>query len=210
MSAQVRFAFAKATRSSRAATEDRAEVFEDGDARVIVVADGAGGMRGGAAASAALIDAVRSRLSEPLFDPTNIGSWSALFEETDVWLARRLIGETTALLVIVGEHGIVGLSAGDSEAWIVSANGIDRLTEAQPRARVGSGRCSFARFQRRDLDGTLVVGTDGLFKHADGASIVAACLDRGPEAAEELAMLPRLASGRYPDDVAVVVVAHGS
>jgi hypothetical protein len=131
-----------------------------------------------------------------------------LFKETDSALARTLGGETTAVLVVLGEHGIVGISAGDSEAWVVSPKEIDRLTEAQTRQRIGSGRGAATPFHRRGLEGTLVVGTDGLFKYVDAASIVASC--DGPEidVADRLATLPRLASGEFPDDLAAVVVAR--
>ncbi len=46
--------------SDRRRSEDRAEVFERGDALVVVIADGAGGVRGGAVASEALVDRGRN------------------------------------------------------------------------------------------------------------------------------------------------------
>ena len=48
--------------------EDRAEVFERGDDLVVVVADGAGGVRGGAVASAALVGMVQGVAQEPTLD----------------------------------------------------------------------------------------------------------------------------------------------
>lgn len=199
------FVFAKTMGSNRY-TEDRTDVTEHGGVLLVVVADGAGGMRGGSTASEALVDAVRSRLAKSI-DPYDIRAWSELFNETDAALARVLGGETTAVLVVIGEHGVVGVSAGDSEAWLVSATAIDRLTEGQSRQRIGSGRSSATPFHRRSLEGTLVVGTDGLFKYVDAASISAACGASVIDAADRLAGLPRLASGAYPDDVAAVLVA---
>ncbi len=200
------FVFAKTMGSNRY-TEDRTDVTEHGGALVVVVADGAGGMRGGSTASDALVDAVRSRLAKSI-DPYDIRAWSELFKETDAALARVLGGETTGVLVVIGEHGVVGVSAGDSEAWLVSATAIERLTEAQTRQRIGSGRSTATPFRRRSLEGTLVVGTDGLFKYVDAASIIAACSAPVIDAADRLAALPRLASGAYPDDVAAVIVAR--
>jgi hypothetical protein len=200
--------FAEAMASNRRRSQDRTDVIAHGDALVVVVADGAGGMRGGATASDALVDAVRSRLAQGTLDPYDLRAWSELLEETDSSLARALAGETTAVLVVIGEHGVVGLSAGDSEAWVVSPTAIDRLTETQSRQRIGSGRATPTSFHRRALEGTLLVGTDGLFKYVDAASIVAACSGPVIEAADRLAALPRLASGVYPDDVAAVVVAR--
>src|SRR5262249_24732910 len=198
--------FAKAMGANRH-TEDRTDVAEHGGALLVVVADGAGGMRGGSTASDALVDAVRSRLANTI-DPYDIRAWSELFKETDAALAHALGGETTAVLVVIGENGIVGVSAGDSEAWMVSATAIDRLTEAQSRQRIGSGRSAAPPFHRRSLEGPLGVVTDGLLKYVHARAIVAACSGPVIDAADNLTALPRLASGAYPDDVAAVVVAR--
>lgn len=203
-----RFIYAKALASSRPDSEDRAEVFELGDAMVVALADGAGGVRGGAAASDALINAVRCRIAEATFDACDLRAWSAVFKSTDIGLARQMAGETTAVITVIGPEGIMGLSVGDSEAWVLGSVGIDRLTEKQDRKRLGSGRSGATLFHRRTLDGMLVIGTDGLFKNARPELIAAASTEANAgAAAERLVGLPRSSSGRYPDDVAVVVVA---
>jgi serine/threonine protein phosphatase PrpC len=203
-----RFIPAKALASSRQESEDRAEVFEIGDVVVVALADGAGGVRGGAAASDALINAVRCRMAEATFDAHDLRAWSEVFKSTDIDLATGMAGETTAVVTVVSPHGIMGISAGDSEAWVLGLPGIDRLTENQDRQRLGSGRARPVVFHRRALDGMLVVGTDGLFKNARPALIAAAATEANAgAAAERLVSLPRASSGRYPDDVAVVVVA---
>ena len=63
-------------------------------------------------------------------------------------------------------EGIMGVSVGDSEAWVLGPVGIDRLTEKQNRKRLGGVGSSATLFHRPTLDGMLVVGTDGLFKNA--------------------------------------------
>ncbi|HEY2368472.1 MAG TPA: hypothetical protein VGH87_18875, partial [Polyangiaceae bacterium] len=90
---------------------------------------------------------------------------------------------------------------GDSEAWVVNEHAIDRLTSKQDRARLGSSRVRPAIFHRPKLAGALVVATDGLFRHADASAIARSCVH-----AEDLVLLPRLASGEWPDDVAVAVL----
>src|SRR5262249_22122991 len=101
----------------------------------------------------------------------------------------------------------VGVSVGDSEAWVVGRRA-DRLTEKQDRARVGTGRCRPMTFHRRTLDGVLVVASDGLFKNARVEAITACCAAGDvADIANRLVELPKLRSGTYPDDVAVVVVA---
>ena len=179
------FIYAKALASSRQDSEDRAEVFELGDALVVALADGAGGVRGGAAASDALISAVRCRIAEPTFDACDLRAWSEVFKSTDFGLARGMAGETTAVVAVVGPHGLMGVSVGDSEAWVLGPVGIDRLTEKQNRKRLGSGGSRVTLFHRPMLDGMLVVGTDGLFKNARPELISAVFTEANAGAAAE-------------------------
>lgn len=119
-----------------------------------------------------------------------------------------MCGETTGVVVVVTPRGLLGVSAGDSEAWVITASGIDDLTTAQNKKRVGSGGAPPASFFRPTLDGALVVATDGLFKYAPPETVAAAARGCSPaEVAERLVELVRLPSGRYQDDVGVVVVA---
>src|SRR5258708_25459289 len=92
------FAFARRLASHRVQSEDRAEVLEYGDALVVVVADGAGGMRGGATASDAIVNAVRSKVVEGLFDPYDLRAWSEVFKKVDADLATRFAGESTSVV----------------------------------------------------------------------------------------------------------------
>lgn len=189
--------------ASNGESEDRIAVIEREDVLVVVLADGAGGMQGGATAADTFLTAVRARLAMPI-DPYDMRAWSELFAATDASLHDVLGGETTAIIVVVGESGIAGVSVGDSEAWIVSGASIDRLTSTQDRRRIGSGRAKPVVFHRRALEGTLVVGSDGLFKYVKPASIASCC--QGSDVANALVTQPKLASGDYPDDVCVAVV----
>jgi serine/threonine protein phosphatase PrpC len=195
--------------SGRRNSEDRAEVFERNDALVVVVADGAGGVRGGALASEALVATAWAVAQNATLDVHDAALWTVLFKEVDATLAAKMAGETTGLVVIVGSKGLMGVSVGDSEARIVSTTSIDDLTADQKKARLGSGRAVPASFYRPGLDGVLVVGTDGLFKYTSAERIAAAV--RGGDVAggaERLVALVRLPSGGLQDDVGIVVVAH--
>jgi serine/threonine protein phosphatase PrpC len=193
--------------SGRQHSEDRAEVFTRGDDLVVVVADGAGGIRGGALASAAVVETVRSVADNPTLDVHDANLWTVLLGEADGTLSARMAGETTAVIVVVGPTGVTGVSVGDSEAWVVTARSNDDLTRSQERARLGSGRAVPVAFERLRLDGALLVATDGLFKYASPGRI-ASTVRAGEvsRAAERLAALVQLPSGGFQDDVAVVVV----
>lgn len=194
--------------SSRRHSEDRAAVIERGEALVVVVADGAGGVRGGAVASGALVEAVGEALNDAAFDLENTDAWKYLLNKKDAELAKRMTGETTAVVVVLMPDRLIGVSVGDSEAWVVRATDIDDLTGGQNKARLGSGRAAPITFVRGTLDGVLIVGTDGLFKYASRERLAAIARGRRPvaDAAAELENLVRLPSGRFQDDVAIVVL----
>jgi serine/threonine protein phosphatase PrpC len=196
--------------ASRRDSRDRAHAIEHGDAIVVVVADGAGGIVGGSIASDAAIAAVRERVGADGFDPYDVSAWCDAFATVDADLARRTdAGETTAIVIVASPRGIVGGSVGDCEAWVVAPSRVESLTEHQHRARLGSGVCQPTSFDRPALDGVLIVATDGLFKHASYEAIVAACTSLDVTTiADALIVLPKLRSGAYPDDVAVVVASH--
>ena len=202
---------ARVLASSRLSSEDRAGVFERARDLVIVVADGAGGLRGGAAASDALVDAVRLAAHDESFDVYDARRWVRIFEDVDASLSTMMAGETTAVLVVVGGDMIAGVSAGDSEAWFMTTTSLDDLTANQNKARLGSGRASPVHFHRRCAEGWLVVGTDGLFNYVSHENIAATVrAEGGPHAvAKRLASLARTPSGTYQDDLGIVVVSFG-
>lgn len=197
------------TAAPRIPSEDRVAIIECDDALVVVAADGAGGLSGGGIASDMVVEVVRARTRERPFDPYDVRRWSELMSEADGELARTpRAGETTAIIVVVGTCGVVGVSAGDSEVWVVKERRVDRLTEKQNRIRLGTGWCQPTAFHQRALEGVLVAGTDGLFRHAGSQSIIACCSSSNDvdDVADGLVALPKLRSSNYPDDIALAVV----
>jgi serine/threonine protein phosphatase PrpC len=185
----------------RGVGEDRLAVHEVPDGHlVVVVADGAGGMSGGAAAAELVLQVVEARLHEPSFDVLDARSWAELLDRADLVIERdRLAGETTAVVVAISDEGrIVGAFAGDSEAWIISADHVDILTvKATSRTRLGSGKACAIPFEREKLDGTLLVASDGLFTFASPAVILSLVSGKAPdEALDVLLQELRLRPGR--------------
>jgi serine/threonine protein phosphatase PrpC len=99
---------------------------------------------------------------------------------------------------------------GDSSAWLISPAGeLTDLTEHQRRKPLlGSGEALPVIFEAELVGCRLVLGSDGLFKYATAERICGLAM-RGSvaEAADALASCVRLPSGRFQDDVAVVIVS---
>jgi PPM family protein phosphatase len=194
--------------SNRPIPEDAADVFERDQTVVVVLADGAGGLRGGAAASSAVVAAVKFAVDDRAFDLEDVRPWVELFRATDLALAANKAGQSTAIVVVLSPRGLIGVSTGDSEACIVGASHVDNLTVGQQtKRRLGSGRVVPASFERPALSGLLLVATDGLFKFAS-TDVIARMIRANAlgSAAEQLVELVRLKSGKLADDIAIVLV----
>jgi serine/threonine protein phosphatase PrpC len=184
--------------------QDRVEVLRLEDATVLVVADGSGGMSGGAqAAEDALQEvsgAARQRKSIERV------SWLAVLERADDALSRGP-GQCAIVTTAILGGRIFGASVGDCEAWLISEDSVEELTASQVhKPLLGTGEAVPVAFEAALGDATLLLATDGLFKYAHRDRVTA--LARGPdleEAVYALTNLPRLRSGALPDDVAVIL-----
>lgn len=197
--------FAIASASHRAGTEDRALVLPIEAGWVVVVADGAGGISGGARAAELLVDGVR-RAAQEGFAATDPAAWVDLLLKLDRQIADdSSAGETTAVALVVSSGLVIGASAGDSRAYLFTSSGAEELTSRQSRRpRLGTGHAKPLPFSA-NAHGVLVVGTDGLFDYVklDDISRVI----RAPVAPETDALIG-LVRERYrtlPDDIALVV-----
>ncbi|HEX4460525.1 MAG TPA: serine/threonine protein phosphatase [Polyangia bacterium] len=183
-----------------ARNEDRVAVLAAADRVVLVVADGAGGSGRGADAAESIVALVRKRSATGPFDA------AALLREADAALAPTG-GESTAVIVTVDDRGISGASVGDSAAWIVDGAGYVDLTERQRRKPlVGSGRAQPSPFHAPPLTGTLLLGTDGLFKYAPPSLIRQIATDFAfATIADRLIASVRLPSGVLHDDTTIAI-----
>jgi serine/threonine protein phosphatase PrpC len=114
-------------------------------------------------------------------------------------------GQCALVVVAVKGAKLVGASAGDCGAWLITEK-VVKLTEHQIRKPlVGSGQAVAIAFEA-DFAGTLLLASDGLFNYVQPELIVACARKADLQAAAEaLANLPRLRSGKLPDDVSVVL-----
>ena len=194
------FAFATINRACRGGDQDRVAVRHDEAGLILVLADGAGGVGGGAAAAQAVVDGVAT------WTPATRTAEDVIRD-----LDHRLAvigGQSTAVILSLSATGIMGASVGDSAAWLVRDGSVEDLTNAQHRKPlVGSGASAPVAFSTGPLrGGTLLVASDGLLKYAKRDDIARVAVQPGLEsAAAALVALVALRSGEVPDDVAVVL-----
>jgi serine/threonine protein phosphatase PrpC len=200
--------FATAAASSRGATEDRATVVPIDVGWLVCVADGVGGIAGGAKAADLFVAGVQRTACRAGFDLTSPAAWIALLQDLDHEIAvDPMAGETTGIALAVTSGLIVGASCGDSRALLSTSTGWQDLTSQQRRKpRLGTGQACALPFTA-EAHGTLVVGTDGLFDYIklDDISRTVLHASESEDAADGLI---RLVLDRYrtpPDDIAIVV-----
>lgn len=140
--------------------EDRVEILRDCDRTLIVVADGAGGTGSGHLAAEAVIREVQAAYST--VDSST--GWADFLSQLDF---RISTGETTAVIVDLRPDRILGASVGDSRAQVIEGSEIVDLTRTQNRKPLlGSHAAKPTPFWHQELNGILVVGSDGFFDYA--------------------------------------------
>ena len=185
--------------------QDRVEILPFAHQVVLVIADGAGGIPGGAKAAESFISGVRDAATS-LATPADC---LKVLIKADILLGRSAEGgETTGLLVVCRSNHVFGASAGDSMAWIFSSSYFVELTQGQRRKPLlGSGYAAPSSFSHPFDRGTIIAGTDGLWKYAGLESIGRCILGSDPiSLATHLANLARLRSGAFPDDIAIATM----
>ena len=187
--------------------EDRLRVFDAPVGLVLVVADGAGGIGGGAEAAEAAVRIAR----QGAFTLSTPDACSKLLYNIDTEISKLSSGgETTCVVAVVSLTEIYGASVGDSIAWLILDGGIVNLTEYQMRKPfLGSGTAHPVSFSRTRSPAKLLLASDGLVKYATAERISQCVLQTDVNtAARDLIEMVRYPSGKLPDDVAVILADH--
>lgn len=190
--------------SSRRDSEDRGEIFQVTDGLCLAIADGAGGISGGAEAANLFIEVVRQAASSL----DSRGGLAGLMMGVDGRISEdALAGETTGIIVSLREGKLVGASVGDSAAWLFTESSRCELTSGQMRKPlIGSGSVTPHLMSMDKPIGTLVIATDGLWKYTSLEAIHKTVLENAMQSLPvKLINLARLKSGTLPDDVCVIV-----
>jgi serine/threonine protein phosphatase PrpC len=178
--------------------DDRAEALPRVGGHLLVLADGAGGTAGGAAAAdAVLASAQTGSLNSP-------SDCVHLLRDLDGQLA--IVGQTTAIVLVVQDGQVFGASVGDSSAWLLAVASITDLTQYQKsKPLLGSGNAEPTGFGPIPCVGRVLVGSDGLFKYVPYERIrdLASTLPIADVPAA-LVAAARLRSGALQDDIAVI------
>jgi len=201
--------FATATESG-GRDEDRIALRETPNGIVVIAADGAGGVGGGAAAAQTVCDMLAAVSLHARRSPLD---WVASLQKADrAMMTSPEGGLTTAVALETSGTTVFGASVGDSGAWMIDDKGIVDLTRHQFRKPLlGDGETYPVPFGPIAVHGRLLVATDGLLKYAPRAELARRALE-GPveEAVQRLIDSVRLRSGSLQDDVAVAVIELGS
>jgi serine/threonine protein phosphatase PrpC len=183
--------------------QDRAGIFDCGERTIVAVADGAGGISGGAEAAEMFMRLVRESAAG-LQTPADCQELlSRIDSEID---SAAKCGETTGVVLVISEKLIFGASVGDSAAWLFKEKQRDELTAGQQRKPcLGTGMTSPRIFVRPHTPGTLIAASDGLWNYTNMGAIQQHALATPiSEVGEKLLELVRLRSGTFADDVAIV------
>ncbi len=178
--------------------EDRIVVVETSSSKLVVVADGAGGVAGGARAAESICGALAGDTRD----------WPTWLLQQDAILAERGTGLAAAVVLAISDDGTIsGASVGDCEAWLFARGEAVNLTAGQVRKPLlGDGGAVPVSFGSSASGGTLIVATDGLWKYIKPARIAEIAVMRPLESAvAALVDGVRLRSGALQDDVAIVM-----
>ena len=186
--------------------EDRAAVHEFPDSTIVVLADGAGGLSGGAEAA----DRIVAALAGP-FPASPAVLRDALLDVDASLYLDSTAGSAACALLVVDATGVAGAVAGDVEVMRLGRDRVERLVgRREPKPLLGEGGCWPAVFAARRSATRLLACSDGLWKYVRPDAFLAAAREIDVEAAADaLANAARLPGGALQDDLSLVLLDVG-
>ena len=186
--------------------QDRASALQVGDADVLLLADGAGGISGGAEAAEKTIQLMKDHfLCKGV--PEEYISLEEELRQIDISLFEdSAAGECTVIIAVIQSNHIIGASVGDSLCWTFNQMFDYELTRLQhKKPLLGSGNAIPIGFGPFEIDCFLVMASDGLFGYTTIENIKATLKDPLEQIPTCLINLVRLRSGALNDDVSIIV-----
>lgn len=180
--------------------QDRVSIVSLENRMVLILADGSGGLSGGAEAAELFL-----RLGTEVAPKLNRAEdcFRFVYEADQHIYKASDCGETTGVIVVVSSIAIFGANVGDSAVWLFTPGDKHELTRVR-KPYLGTGVAAPHQFSRERCEGTLVAASDGLWKYTSIEAIEKKIRAGNPgQFASELAELVRLRSGTFPDDIAV-------
>jgi serine/threonine protein phosphatase PrpC len=201
----MRYHLAQLNEPGAVRSQDYAGSAEVGEVLVLALADGAGGVGGGARAAQVAVELALE--SAFVIDPRDGSAWCQLLARIDAELgADPDAGEATLVVAAVWEGGLVGASVGDSGAVLFGDALLDLTEHQHRRPLLGTGMAQPVPFQASAASGTLLLASDGLLHYTQPDAIHR--IIRGPDlqqAAHALVQSVRLPSGALWDDTCVLL-----
>ena len=201
-------AYASSTDAGGRVNEDSSLVLPIADGHLLAVADGAGGMPGGARASALCLSVLPESLGTPFTHESLI---RAVYRIDALLEACPEAGETTLAFCIVAHGAVQGASVGDSGVMLLGADALELTAGQQRKPLIGSGAVHPVPFGPCPFTDTLLLASDGLLKYTSPASLRAHAGTPSLSAlATTLIDSVRLRSGDLQDDTTVVLARPGA
>lgn len=188
--------------------DDALYVTKIGDSIWFCICDGAGGMAGAAQAGNYVVEAFKDLTNIDSFDSSD--DFESFLRKVDLELANESgCGEATAIVGKLNDTTVVGASVGDSEAWLFNREYDYELSSMQNlKPLLGSGSTTPIGFGPMDVDKSILLGSDGLFKYIKLEEMK--LLLSTKTTAKEIAKLAKQDIGSLQDDVSIIYISKKS
>jgi PPM family protein phosphatase len=188
--------------------DDNLYLVEAFDSIWFCISDGAGGTGEGEAASYYVVEAFKELVHINSFD--NSEDFEGFLRGIDKELSCESHGgEATAIIGKVINGTVMGASVGDSEAWLFNLEYDYELTSLQNiKPLIGSGSSIPIGFGPINLDQSMLLGSDGLFKYTKHTEIKN--LLSNSVKAKNIAELAKNETGKLQDDISAIYICKKS